>query len=90
MVVEVALKKDLEIVLLVHKPDGGQGLLEGAQLSLALQDAGGGQGEEQGEAVHCGGRTWLIGSCLDHLGSWWIILDHLGSCLTWQQVSNQH
>ena len=79
MVVEVALKKDLEIVLQVHKPDGGQGLLEGAQLAVALQDARGGQGEEQGEAVHCGGRTWLIGSCLDHFGLSWIVVDYFGS-----------
>ena len=37
----MALKEDLEIVLQVHKPDGSQGLLEGAQLAVALQDAGG-------------------------------------------------
>ena len=75
----MALKEDLEIVLQVHQPDGSQGLLEGAQLAVALQDAGGRQGEEQGEAVHCGGRTWVSRSCLDHLGLSWIMVDHFGS-----------
>ena len=58
MVVDVALQRVFsKRSLFVSKPDGSKGFLKGAELAVAMKEAGGG-GKEKGKGTHCGGRTW--------------------------------
>ena len=41
----------------VCKPYGSKGFLKRAELAIAVKEAA--EGNEQGEATHCGGRTCL-------------------------------
>ena len=57
VVVDVALEMVLqEKSFCVSKPYGSKGFLEGTELGIAMKEEAG-EGKEEGEATHRGGRT---------------------------------